>query len=119
MRSNLLKISIFSVVLILLTSAVSMLGGRVHAAERTPAPVPTVIATATPTPFPIETAPGVPTTATPTPTLAPTAPVPTPEIPEGNSLLLLATGLTALAGYVGFRRATNPKTSDDGEESKK
>ena len=51
-----------------------------------------------------QTVPPIPPTATPgvSPTAAPT---PVPEIPEPSTLLLLASGLGGLTGYLALRRA--------------
>lgn len=52
-----------------------------------------------------QTVPPIPPTATPGVTPTPTAaPTPTPEIPEPSTLLLLASGLGALASYLGLKR---------------
>lgn len=62
-----------------------------------------------------------PETPTPTPTLivTPAGPTPTPvppaEVPEANTIILLASGLGALAGYARLRRAAQ---SSEPEETK-
>ena len=73
-----------------------------------PTPTPTLTPTHTVTPVATATAAPVPS-ATATPSPAP----PTPEIPEGNSLLLLASGLAALSGYGGWLRIRRGRSSRD------
>ena len=87
--------------------------------EPTPTSTPTTTPTATPTttgtpPTPTPTATGTP--PTPTPTVTGTPPTPTPtatgttgkappgEIPEPLTLVLMGSGLAALAGYARLRR---------------
>ncbi|MFH1086054.1 MAG: PEP-CTERM sorting domain-containing protein, partial [Chloroflexota bacterium] len=69
-------------------------------ATNTPPPTATGQPTATITP----TRP--PSTVTPAPTVSPT---PAPVVPEPASLTLLASGLTALAGYAALRRGRGGK----------
>jgi hypothetical protein len=60
--------------------------------------------TLTPTPIPSATATMEPSVSpSPTPTLTPT-PVPPEEIPEPGTLVLLASGLSALGAYAGLRK---------------
>jgi len=61
----------------------------------------------TPSPTTEFTAEPTPATATPTPTPPPG------EVPEGNSLLLLSSGLSALVGYLGLRRARKGRSRRD------
>jgi uncharacterized repeat protein (TIGR01451 family) len=92
--------------------------------EPTPTSTPTTTPTSTPTPTATPTTTGTPATptptttgtpATPTPTVTGTPPTPTPttgangkptpgEIPEPLTLVLMGSGLAALAGYARLRR---------------
>ena len=92
--------------------------------EKLPIVLPTAVPTLPPSPTPTRLPSPMPNrtympTATPvpnstsTPTQTPTAlPNPAPEIPEGNSLLLLASGLAALATTLALVQARRRRDND-------
>ena len=108
LNKTLIRSSFVTVICVLALLLLAYTGGVSVADDEdlTPAPTDTPRIGPTPTPPPITNAPD--TTLTPTPT-------PGPEIPEGGSVLLLASGLATAAGYVGlqrlrkFRRASHRK----------
>jgi hypothetical protein len=71
----------------------------------TPVPSPTATELPEPTATPTDPPQADTPTPRPSPTDPPVQPTPPPEIPEAGSLVLLASGLASLAGYVGIRGA--------------